>query len=57
MAHKTAISDAAPLRRLEKHETRVKALRQALVAGENSGKPVTFDGSAFLKRMRRRHVR
>jgi antitoxin ParD1/3/4 len=47
----------AGLRLLEEHEARVKALRDALVAGEESGPPKSFDNKAFLKRMRTRHAR
>lgn len=45
----------AGLRLLEEHEARVKALQQALAAGEVSGdaKPVSADD--FLKRMHARH--
>jgi len=41
----------AGLRLLEEHEAKVKALRDALRAGEESGEPRPFDGEAFLKRM------
>ena len=44
----------AGLRLLEEHETKVQALRDALVAGENSGKPRTFDREAFQARMRQK---
>jgi antitoxin ParD1/3/4 len=47
----------AGLRLLEDHEVRVKALRDALIAGEESGPPQPFDNDAFLKRMRERHGR
>jgi len=33
--------------------SKVMALQDALVAGENSGKPRPFDSDAFLKRMRK----
>ena len=46
----------AGLRLLEDHETKVKALRDALIAGEQSGEPREFDNKAFLKRMRDKHV-
>ena len=46
----------AGLRLLEEHETKVKALRDALIAGEKSGEPREFDNTAFLKRMREKHV-
>ncbi len=42
----------AGLRLLEEHETRVKALQDALIAGEKSGEIASFDNAAFLKRMR-----
>ena len=45
----------AGLRLLEAHEARVKALRDALVAGEETGEPEPFDNEAFLKRMRSSH--
>lgn len=45
----------AGLRLLEAHEARVKALQDALVAGEASGEPEPFDNDAFLKRMRSKH--
>lgn len=47
----------AGLRLLEEHETRVKALQEALIAGEQSGEPRPFDGSAFLDRMHKQHVK
>lgn len=46
----------AGLRLLEEHEARVKALQEALIAGEESGPPAPFDNAAFLKRMRAKHV-
>lgn len=46
----------AGLRLLEEHEAKVKALQDALVAGEESGPPVPFDNEAFLTRMRTRHA-
>ncbi|MGV1757934.1 type II toxin-antitoxin system ParD family antitoxin [Rhizobium sp. A22-96] len=42
----------AGLRLLEEHEAKVRALKEALIAGEESGKPAPFDNAAFLKRMR-----
>lgn len=42
----------AGLRLLETHETQVRALQEALKAGEASGAPTPFDSEAFLKRMR-----
>lgn len=47
----------AGLRLLEEHEAKVKALRDALIAGEESGPPEPFDNAAFLKRMRAKHGR
>jgi antitoxin ParD1/3/4 len=47
----------AGLRLLEEHEARVKALQDALIAGEMSGPPAPFDNAAFLQRMRERYVR
>jgi antitoxin ParD1/3/4 len=45
----------AGLRLLEEHEAKVKALQDALIAGEESGAPRTFDNEAFKARMRARH--
>lgn len=45
----------AGLRLLEEHETQVRALQDALAAGEASGEPQPFDNDAFLKRMRAKH--
>ena len=42
----------AGLRLLEEHEVKVKALQNALIAGEESGEVASFDNVAFLKRMR-----
>ena len=42
----------AGLRLLEEHEARVKALQEALIAGEESGEPRPFDFDAFKVRMR-----
>lgn len=39
----------AGLRLLEEHEARVKALQDALIAGEKSGTPQPFDFDAFIK--------
>ena len=47
----------AGLRLLEEHEVRVRALRNALIAGEDSGPPAPFDNEAFSQRMRAKHVR
>ncbi|MEM5387863.1 type II toxin-antitoxin system ParD family antitoxin [Paraburkholderia phymatum] len=41
----------AGLRLLESHETQVRALQEALRAGEASGAPQPFDSEAFLERM------
>jgi antitoxin ParD1/3/4 len=46
----------AGLRLLEEHEAKVKALEDALIAGEESGPPAPFDNAAFLRRMRSKHV-
>jgi antitoxin ParD1/3/4 len=46
----------AGLRLLEEHEARVAALRDALIAGEQSGPPQPFDNDAFLARMRAKHA-
>ncbi len=45
----------AGLRLLEEHETKVKALQDALNAGLASGEPRSFDGEAFLSRMHAKH--
>lgn len=47
----------AGLRLLEEHEAKVKALQDALVAGEQSGEAKPIDAPAFLKKMRRQHAR
>lgn len=47
----------AGLRLLEEQEIKLRALQAALIAGEESGSPVSFDNEAFLKRMREKHVR
>ena len=47
----------AGLRLLERHEAQVRALQAALVAGEESGTPMSFDNEAFLKRMRTKQAR
>ncbi|KVZ78752.1 antitoxin [Burkholderia ubonensis] len=46
----------AGLRLLETQETELRALQEALKAGEASGEPVTFDSQAFLTRMRTKHA-
>lgn len=52
-----SVSDVvrAGLRLLESHETQVRALQEALKAGEASGAPKPFDSEAFLVRMRATH--
>ena len=47
----------ADLRLLEEHEAKLSALQQALIAGENSGEPQSFNNKAFIKRMREKHGR
>lgn len=42
----------AGLRLLEEHEAKVKALQDALIAGEQSGEPRTFDFDSFKARKR-----
>lgn len=41
----------AGLRLLEEREAKVKALQEALIAGEESGEPQPFDFEAFKARM------
>ena len=38
----------AGLRLLEEHETKVRALQEALIAGEQSGAATPFDFDAFI---------
>ena len=45
----------AGLRLLEEHEIRVHALKDALIAGENSGEPRALDREVFQKRMRQKN--
>ncbi|VWC77960.1 addiction module antidote protein [Burkholderia lata] len=45
----------AGLRLLESHEAQVRALQEALQAGEASGAPKPFVSEAFLARMRATH--
>ncbi len=54
-----SVSDVvrAGLRLLEEHEAGIKALQDALIAGEVSGIPRPFDNDAFLKRMHTTQVR
>lgn len=47
----------AGLRLLEEHEARVKALQDALIAGEESGPARPFDPDAFIRRMHEKHDR
>jgi antitoxin ParD1/3/4 len=42
----------AALRLLEERETKLNALRAALIEGENSGPPEPFDFDAFIARKR-----
>lgn len=42
----------AGLRLLEEHEAKVKALQDALIAGEQSGEPRPFDFDSFKTRKR-----
>ena len=44
----------AALRLLQDRETRLDVLRQALVAGENSGESTPFDFDEFVTRQRAR---
>lgn len=52
-----SVSDVvrAGLRLLEIQETELRALQEALRAGESSGTPAAFDGQAFLARLRAKH--
>jgi len=45
----------AGLRLLEEHEAKVKALQDALIAGERSGEPQPFDFDDFKARKRAEH--
>jgi len=45
----------AGLRLLEEHDVRLKALQDALVAGEESGVPAPFESESFLVRMRTKY--
>ena len=45
------------LRLLEEHEAKVRALREALIEGEESGPAVAFDSETFLARLRAKHGR
>ena len=46
----------AGLRLLEEHEAKVRALQDALIAGEQSGTPKAFDFEAFKARKRSERV-
>ena len=46
----------AGLRLLEEQEIKLKALRDALIEGEESGAAEPFDNKAFLADMRKRHA-
>lgn len=46
----------AGLRLLEEHEAKVRALQDALIAGEESGDPIEVDPKAFVRRMRAKHA-
>lgn len=45
----------AGLRLLEEQETKLEALRAALIAGEESGPSTEFDFDAFLAEMNEKH--
>ncbi len=45
----------AGLRLLESHEAQIRALQEALKAGEASGAPSPFDSEAFLAQMQVKH--
>jgi len=47
----------AGLRLLEEHETKVKALQDALIAGENSGALKSFDSDEFLQTMKTKYAK
>lgn len=46
----------AGLRLLEEHEAKVKALNNALIAGEKSGPPAEFDSKHFLQKIHNKHA-
>ena len=46
----------AGLRLLQAHEAKVRALEAALIEGEESGEPQSFDSEAFLIRMHAKHA-
>ena len=43
------------LRLLEEQDMRRMALKEALLAGENSGQPCVFDSEAFLVRVKEKY--
>jgi antitoxin ParD1/3/4 len=45
----------AGLRLLEEHDLKLKTLQDALITGEESGVPASFDSESFLTRMRATH--
>lgn len=45
------------LRLLEEREIRLNSLRAALIEGENSGPPVSYDHKKFLRDMKQKHGR
>ncbi|NRG18368.1 type II toxin-antitoxin system ParD family antitoxin [Rhizobiales bacterium] len=47
----------AGLRLLEEREAQLEALRNALIAGEESSEFKRLDKDSFLKEMRRKHVK
>nr|WP_314256699.1 type II toxin-antitoxin system ParD family antitoxin [uncultured Devosia sp.] len=47
----------AGLSLLEEQQAKVKALRDALREGEESGEPIPFDRDAFLLRLQARHAK
>ena len=47
----------AGLRLLEQEEQHLKILREALIAGEESGKAKLFDNEALKKRMRKKYLK
>lgn len=43
--------------RLLQRQAEIDAIRAAIVEGEESGEPQSFDGEKFLKEMHRKYVR